>query len=130
MPAHNKYTPLLGTPLRGTKRGVVASRRHFVGIGTKDGRTLAIVPLLDARLHCTAIVLLHVAFLDAMPAAAKVSVLGPRRLEMIVNGVTEADVPWCDALLDGVSPRDVVCMSVERVIEGIVARARGSQPPG
>ena len=119
-----------GTPLRGTKRGVVASRRHFVGIGTKDGRTLAIVPLLDARLHCTAIVLLHVAFLDAMPAAAKVSVLGPRRLEMIVNGVTEADVPWCDALLDGVSPRDVVCMSVERVIEGIVARARGSQPPG
>ena len=46
-----------GAPLKGTKRGVVAGRRHFVGIGTKDGRSLVIVPLLDARVHCTAIVL-------------------------------------------------------------------------
>jgi len=114
-----------GAPLKGTKRGVVGRRRHFVGIGAKDGRPLVIVPLLDARLHCTAIVLLHARFRDVLPVEEKVAVLGPRRLEEIVNGVTEADVAWTDALLGPVSPRDIVCHSNDRIIEAIVARARG-----
>lgn len=118
-----------GTLLRGTKRGVVGGRRHFIGIGAKDGRTLAILPLLDPRLHCTAILLLHVGFRDAMPVEGKVAVLGPRKLEEIVNGVTEADVPWTDALLGPVPPKHLVCHPAERVVEEIVARARGAQPP-
>jgi glucosamine--fructose-6-phosphate aminotransferase (isomerizing) len=113
-----------GAPLKGTKRGVVAHRRPFVGIGAKDGRTLAIVPLLDERLRCPALVLLHLAFRERMPAAEKAAVAGPRRLEEIVNGVTEADVPWTDALLDGVSPRDLVCLPPAQVVAAIVARAR------
>ena len=114
-----------GAPLKGTKRGVVAGRRPFVGIGAKDGRSLAIVPLLDARLHCTAIILLHVKFREAMPVEGKVAVLGARRLEEIVDGVTEADVPWTDALLDPVPPKHLVCFPPGKVVEEIVARARG-----
>lgn len=116
-----------GAPLKGTKRGVVARRRHFVGIGGKDGRSLVIVPLLDARLHCTAIVLLHVEFLATLPVAEKVRLLGHRRLEEIVNGVSETDVRWSDALLDGIPPKHLVCHSAEKVVEEIVSRARGLQ---
>jgi len=114
-----------GAPLKGTKRGVVAQRRHFVGIGAKDGRSLVIVPLLDARVHCTALVLLHVKFRETMPVEGKVAVLGHRRLDEIVDGVTEADVPWTDSLLDPVPPKHLVAFSTEKVIEEIVARARG-----
>ena len=114
-----------GAPLKGTKRGVVGSRRPFVGIGTKDGRSLAIVPMVDARLRCTALALLHLKFRDAMPVEEKVRVLGPRRLEEIVNGVVEADIPWKDALLDAISPKDLVARSPQQTVDAIVARARG-----
>jgi glucosamine--fructose-6-phosphate aminotransferase (isomerizing) len=114
-----------GSPLKGTKRGVVASRRPFVGIGNKDGRSIAIVPLVDARLRCAALALLHLRFREAMPVEEKVRVLGPRRLEEIVNGVTEADVPWSDALLDPIPPRDLVSRSPDALAASIVSRARG-----
>jgi len=113
-----------GAPLKGTKRGVVGSRRVFIGIGNKDGRTLVILPLLDARLHCTAIALLHVEFVDALPVEGKVALLGHRRLEEIVNGVSEADVPWTDALLGPVAPKHLACFTAEKIVEEIVAAAR------
>jgi glucosamine--fructose-6-phosphate aminotransferase (isomerizing) len=113
-----------GAPLKGTKRGVVAHRRPFVGVGNKDGRTLVIVPLVDPRLHCTALALLHVVLREALSAAAKADVLGPARLEEIVNGVMEADVPWSDALLDAVPVKDLLCAPPETVARGIVERAR------
>ena len=113
-----------GTPLKGTKRGVVGSRRVFIGIGNKDGRTLVILPLLDARLHCTAIALLHVEFRADLPVEGKTALLGHRRLEEIVNGVSEADVPWTDALLAPVPPKHLACFTTEKIVEEIVARAK------
>jgi len=115
-----------GAPLKGTKRGVVGHRRLFVGVGAKDGRLLAIVPILDARLHATALALLHLRFRAAMPVAEKVAVLGVRGLEEIVNGVTEADVPWTDALLDPIPPERLFTLPVDRVVEAIVGRAKGA----
>jgi glucosamine--fructose-6-phosphate aminotransferase (isomerizing) len=114
-----------GAPLKGTKRGVVGSRRPFVGIGAKDGRSLVILPLLDARLHCTSLALLHVEFLGSLPVPEKAALLGHRRLEEVVNGVAEADVTWTDSLLGPVSPKHLACLSAERIVEEIVARARG-----
>ena len=58
-------------------------------------------------------------------AEEKVRVLGPRRLEEIVNGVVEADIPWKDALLDAISPKDLVARSPQQTVDAIVARARG-----
>ena len=113
-----------GAPLKGTKRGVVGSRRAFIGIGTKDGRTVVILPLLDARLHCTAVALLHAEFREDLPVEAKVALLGHRRLEEIVNGVSETDVTWTDALLAPVPPKHLACFSTEKIVEEIVARAR------
>jgi glutamine---fructose-6-phosphate transaminase (isomerizing) len=118
-----------GAPLKGTKRSVVASRRPFTGIGAKDGRTLVILPLLDARLRCTALALLHVEFRADLPVPGKVALLGHRRLEEIVDGVSEADVPWTDALLGPVPPKHLACLSTERIVEEIVARARGGKRP-
>ena len=74
---------------------------------------------------CTALALLHLKFRDAMPVEEKVRVLGPRRLEEIVNGVVEADIPWKDALLDAISPKDLVARSPQQTVDAIVARARG-----
>ncbi len=118
-----------GAPLKGTKRGVVGSKRVFVGIGNKDKRTIVLVPLLDSRLHCTGIALLHVEFRDALPVEGKIALLGHRRLEEIVNGVTEADVPWIDALLAPVPPKHLACFTVEKIVEEIVAGAKRQAAP-
>jgi glucosamine--fructose-6-phosphate aminotransferase (isomerizing) len=119
-----------GAPLKGTKRGVVGTRRPFVGIGAKDGRSIAILPLVDARLRCTALALLHLRFREAMPVEEKVRVLGHRRLEEVVNGVTEADIPWSDALLDPIPPRDLFARSTETLVATLVARGKGTHPAG
>ena len=38
---------MAGSPLKGTKRSVVHERRAFLGVGAKDGRRIAIIPLVD-----------------------------------------------------------------------------------
>ncbi len=126
--AHLPSRAEAGAPLKGTKRGVVAHRRVFIGVGAKDGRLLVIVPLVDARLHCTAMILLHVRFRDELPVPAKVAALGPRRMEEIVNGVSEADIPWTDGLLEPVAPLDLLARSTEHVVDAIVTRVRGQAP--
>ncbi|MHC4924474.1 MAG: SIS domain-containing protein, partial [Planctomycetota bacterium] len=114
-----------GAPLKGTKRGVVRTRRAFVGVGGKDGRTLLIVPLVDARLHCTALVLMHIRFRDDMSVEEKIRALGPRGLQQIVDGVTEADIPWTDTLLEGLSPADLFSRPSTQVVLAIMEAQGG-----
>jgi glucosamine--fructose-6-phosphate aminotransferase (isomerizing) len=92
-----------GARLKGTKRSVVQERRAFLGVGAKDGRRIAIIPLVDHRFTVNALALLHLDFKESMTAREKVGALG-ESYDDIVNGVTEADVPWSDELLDAIPP--------------------------
>ena len=102
-PIHIDETFAATTPLKGTKRTVVKDRRAFVGIGAKDGRLIAIVPLVDHRFTVTALALLHLSFREEMAVEEKRAALG-ERYDRLVNGVTEADVPWKDEYLDRLPP--------------------------
>ena len=111
-----------GAPLKGTKRSVASDRRAFVGVGAKDGRRIAILPLVDHRFHVNALVLLHLEFLDAMTVEAKRDALGDL-YDDIVDGVTEADVPWRDDLLAPIAPADLFTEPPARIAERIIAAA-------
>ena len=114
-----------GSPLKGTKRSVVTDRRAFIGVGAKDGRRIAILPLVDHRFLVNALVLLHLEFRDDMTVAEKIESLGDR-YDDIVDGVMEADIPWTDDLLDPVPseqlftylPREVAALIVARELVG------------
>jgi glucosamine--fructose-6-phosphate aminotransferase (isomerizing) len=114
-----------GSPLKGTKRSVVTDRRAFVGVGAKDDRKIAILPLVDNRFAVNAVILLHLEFRDEMPVEEKIDALGDR-YDDIVDGVTEADIPWSDDLLDPVPadqlftflPRELAALIVARAVTG------------
>ncbi|MEN8149654.1 MAG: SIS domain-containing protein [Planctomycetota bacterium] len=110
-----------GSKLKGTKRTVVTDRRAFIGVGAKDGRKIAILPLVDHRFLVNALVLLHLEFREDMKVAEKVEALGDR-YDDIVDGVTEADIPWSDDLLDAVPPEQLFTYLPREVAALIVAR--------
>ncbi|MHC4471409.1 MAG: SIS domain-containing protein [Planctomycetota bacterium] len=114
-----------GAALKGTKRSVVRARNAYVGVGAKDGRKIAIVPIVDHHFHVTALVLLHLTFRQGMSVEEKRRALG-ERYDEVVNGVTEADVAWSDDLLEPVSPEDVVTKPPDRLAEQLVGAARGA----
>ncbi len=111
------------TGLKGTKRTVVKERRAFVGVGAKDGRMIAILPLVDPRFSVTALALLHLSFREEMPVAEKVAALG-ERYDEVVNGVTEADVPWSDDLLAAIPPAELLTTPPARLAERLIRDAR------
>jgi glucosamine--fructose-6-phosphate aminotransferase (isomerizing) len=113
-------------PLKGTKRTVVKDRRAFVGIGAKDGRLIAIVPLVDHRFTVTALALLHLSFREDMTVEEKRAALG-EKYDRLVNGVTEADVPWKDEYLDGLPPATLLTTPPARLAERLVTNL-GSDP--
>jgi hypothetical protein len=111
-----------GAPLKGTKRSVAMDRRAFVGVGAKDGRRIAILPLVDHRFHVNALVLLHLDFVDAMTVEQKREALGDR-YDDIVDGVTEADVAWQDDLLAPIAPADLFTETPAQIATRIVTAA-------
>jgi glucosamine--fructose-6-phosphate aminotransferase (isomerizing) len=113
-----------GAPLKGTKRSVVRARNAFVGVGAKDGRSIAIVPIVDHHFHVTALVLLHLTFRDSLSVEEKRRALG-ERYDEVVNGVTEADLFWNDDLLAPISPEDLVTAPAARLAERLIEAARG-----
>jgi glucosamine--fructose-6-phosphate aminotransferase (isomerizing) len=111
-----------GAKLKGTKRSVVQDRRAFVGVGAKDGRKIAIVPLVDHRFAVNSLVLLHLEFREEMGVEEKIEVLGDR-YDDIVNAVTEEDVPWLDEYLENIPPAELFTASPSDIAEIIVAVA-------
>ncbi len=112
-----------GAPLKGTKRSVVQERRAWLGAGAKDGRRIAILPLVDHRFTVNALALLHLDFVDELGVREKIAALG-EDYDDIVNGVTEADVPWTDQLLAPISPADLFTLEIPILAARIVAGVR------
>ena len=104
--------------LMGTKKGIVASGKIYVGQGKSDGADLVIVPLLGEEERVGHLLLIHVTFNEALDLRERKELLGDR-VGGIRNLVQEYNLPWDDRLL-GEIPLGVLLGEPVEVIAGLV----------
>ncbi|MBM3460486.1 MAG: SIS domain-containing protein [Armatimonadetes bacterium] len=110
-----------GHALFGTKESVVRHRSCYVGLGRRDHKPLAIVPILPSG-QVEGLVLLHLEFDETLTADKKAAVLRDmQRYDDVRSQVTETDRDWDDRLLDAVPVRDLVTLPVDKLAEQILA---------
>jgi len=104
--------------LRGTKHRVASEREVTVGRGRSDGRTLIFVPEVKGA-QTTGITLLHVKFLDRLPADAARRVLeGYRdRYQAIADQVTEIEPVMRDDVLGRIGLIELLTEPVVRLAD-------------
>ncbi len=88
--------------LMGTKKGIVASGRAYVGQGKSDGAPVVIVPLLGEQERVRHLLLIHVTFNEALSVRERKELLGERAND-IRNLIQEYNLAWDDRCL-GESP--------------------------
>ena len=108
-----------GAPLTGTKRQVVANRRLYLGVGRGDGRRIAILPMLGSDRHVIGLVLVHLRFVEHLPRDAKERVLGAK-FDRVRDLVAEANRPFDPALLDQLTPEQVVIEDADDLAERLL----------
>lgn len=115
-------------PLVGTKESVVRYRSCFVGLGRKDQRPIAIIPILPSG-QVEGLVLLHLEFQEGLPHDQKAMVLRNmgNRYDDLKSQVTETDLAWHDHLLEAVAVADLVTLPVDKLAEQII-RAASAAP--
>ncbi len=103
--------------LRGTKRRVAVEREVIAARGRADGRTLVFVPEVKGS-ETTGITLLHVRWVDRMPAAAARSMLeGYERYGALVDAVTETEPTFRDDLLASIDVADLLTEPIQRLAD-------------
>lgn len=116
------------TKLVGTKEWSVRNASLYLGRGTQDRRSIAIVPLIP-RGRVEKLLLLHLEFQPEVSRDKKVSILQDlrQRYENLKSLVTERDVVWHDHFLDPLPVEDLILVPVkdlaERIAEAQKARA-------
>jgi glucosamine--fructose-6-phosphate aminotransferase (isomerizing) len=102
------------TKLIGTKEWTVRNASLYLGRGSKDRRSIAIVPLIP-RGRVEKLVLLHLEFQQDVSLQGKVGVLQDlrQRYENLKSLVTERDVPWRDEYLDPLPVEDLILVPVK-----------------
>jgi glucosamine--fructose-6-phosphate aminotransferase (isomerizing) len=104
--------------LQGTKRRVAMERELLVARGRHDGRTVMMVPEAKGA-QCTGITLVHVVFVDHLPAAVARAVLQgwDRRYDRLVDWVTETEGGFRDDLLAEIPVADLLTVPVSDLAE-------------
>ncbi len=103
--------------LRGTKRRIAVEREVTAARGRSDGRTLVFVPEVKGS-ETTGITLLHVRWIDRLPAAAARGVLdGYGRYAALVDAVTETEPNFRDDLLASIDVVDLLTEPVQRLAD-------------
>jgi glucosamine--fructose-6-phosphate aminotransferase (isomerizing) len=113
--------------LKGTKRIIVRDGNVYIVKGRKDGLSILVIPLMSAEPgrpnRIEHLLLLHIAFTDAVPLNAKIRALGGKH-EHIKNIVQENSIPWSDDLLERVAIDELFGRSAEKVAEFIIAELK------
>lgn len=114
LPLRTEANPVL----RGTKHQVAAEQLVLVGRGRSDGRSIVIVPEVKDN-DTTGITLLHVQFVDALPASTARGVLAGyrRRLAAIRDAVTETEPSFRDDLLAEIPVVDLLTLPVSMLAD-------------
>ncbi len=103
--------------LRGTKRRVAVERDVMAAKGRADGRTIVFVPEAKGS-ETTGITLLHVRWVDRLPAAAARGVLeGYGRYGALVDAVTETEPTFRDDLLASIDIVDLLTEPIQRLAD-------------
>lgn len=114
-----------GAPLHGTKRLVVRAPRVWLGHGQRDGRSLVLCPLYTAG-RVSGLGLVHVRFKEDLSLRVRVRALkAVGRYEDLKCAVTEWDLAWDDADLEGFRSEELLTASPERLAEQIRQRRGG-----
>jgi glucosamine--fructose-6-phosphate aminotransferase (isomerizing) len=102
--------------LMGTKKSIVGSGHIYVGQGKSDSAPIVILPLLgeDERIHH--LLLVHVAFNEALSVGERKEILG-ERADAIRDLIQEVNLNWDDRFLDGI-PLGVLLGEPVEVIAG------------
>ena len=109
--------------LMGTKKGIVASGRAYVGQGKSDGAPVVIVPLLGEEERVRHLLLIHVTFNEALSVRERKELLG-ERVNDIRNLIQEYNLAWDDRCL-GEIPLGVLLGEPVEVIAGQIRRGWG-----
>ncbi|WP_436793620.1 SIS domain-containing protein [Actinospongicola halichondriae] len=109
LPLRTEANPVL----RGTKHQVATEQLVLVGRGRSDGRSIVIVPEVKDN-ETTGITLLHVQFVESLPASTARGVLAGyrRRLAAIRDAVTETEPSFRDDLLAEIPVVDLLTLPV------------------
>jgi glucosamine--fructose-6-phosphate aminotransferase (isomerizing) len=84
--------------LKGTKKGITASGRIYVGQGKSDGAPIVIVPLLGGEDRVRHLLLVHVTFNESLSIRERKEILG-ERVNDIRDLIQEYNLPWEDRCL-------------------------------
>ncbi|MCX5839286.1 MAG: SIS domain-containing protein [Deltaproteobacteria bacterium] len=106
--------------LMGTKKGIVASGRIYVGQGKSDGASVVIIPLLGEGEQVRNLLLIHVTFNEALSVRERKELLGERAND-IRNLIHEYNLAWDDRCL-GEIPLGVLLGEPVEVIAGQIKR--------
>ncbi len=115
------------TRLVGTKEWAVRNASIYLGRGSADKRSIAIVPLIP-RGRVEKLVLMHLEFQKDVSRQKKVGVLQDlrQRYENLKSLVTERDVAWRDEYLDPLAVEDLILVPVKdlasKIVEGQKAK--------
>lgn len=109
------------TRLIGTKEWAVRNASLYLGRGSADKRSIAIVPLIP-RGRVEKLLLLHLEFQADVSQQKKVGVLQDlrQRYENLKSLVTERDVAWRDEYLDPLPVEDLILVPVKELASKIV----------
>ena len=110
-------------PLRGTKKGIAASGRVYVGRGRSDGAPIVILPLLGEGDHVRQLLLVHVTFNEGLSIRERKEILG-ERVNDIRDLIQEFNLPWADGCLEAVPLGFLLGEPVE-VVAGMIRERLG-----
>ncbi len=102
--------------LKGTKKGITASGRIYVGQGKSDGAPIAIIPLLAGDDRVRHLLLVHVTFNEGLSMRERKGILG-ERVNDIRDLIQEYNLPWLDRYL-GEIPLGILLGEPVEVIAG------------
>lgn len=111
-----------GVPLMGTKELVVRRASAYIGLGRKDRRPIAIIPV-NPRGLVERIVLLHMEFVPTLPVDRKVAILRDTgRYDELKTQITETDLEWKDDYLERIPVDELVTLPVDKLVEEILGQ--------
>ena len=117
--------------LMGTKKGIVASGKIYVGQGKSDGAAVVIAPLRGEDERIRHLLLAHVTFNEALSVRERKELLGARAND-IQDLIQEFNLVWEDRYLEGIplglllgEPVEVIAGQIRRNIVGIGGRRKG-----
>ena len=117
--------------LMGTKKGIVASGKIYVGQGKSDGAAVVIIPLRGEDERTRHLLLAHVTFNEALPVRERKELLGGRAND-IRDLIQEFNLAWDDRYIAEIplgvllgEPVETIAGQIRRNITGIGGRRKG-----